>query len=180
MTRDLVEAAQRGDRAAFETLVRARVDGVYRTALAILGNAADAEDATQEALVAAWRSMRGLRHADRFDAWLGRIVVNACRMALRRRGRVREIPAAEIEAGRAALPTTDPDLSGAVAEAAGFDRAFDRLSVDDRALLVLRHGDDLGIDEIAARLGVPPGTVKSRLHRARAVLERSRAREDVR
>jgi len=179
VTRALVEAAQRGDRIAFETLVRERVGDVYRTSLAILGRPADAEDATQDAFVAAWRSLRGLRDPDRFDAWFGRIVVNACRMALRHRGRVREIPAADV-AGAHEAADSDPDPSTAVAEAAAFDRAFERLSVEERAILVLHHRDDLGVKEIAARLGVAQGTVKSRLHRARAALERSLAREDAR
>ena len=91
MERELIEQARAGDRAAFEALVRLKVDAVYGTALAILGHEADAQDAVQEAFVAAWRSLAGLREADRFEAWFGRIVVNACRMSLRKRRGVREI-----------------------------------------------------------------------------------------
>src|SRR5918998_6638477 len=87
MERSLVERARAGDRDAFEVLIRQKVDAVYRTAYTILGNAPDAEDATQEAFVSAWRGLRGLRDAERFDAWLGRIVTNACRMAARGRPR---------------------------------------------------------------------------------------------
>lgn len=177
MTKDLVRAAQRGDRAAFEALVRDRVGDVYRTSLAILGRPADAEDATQEALLAAWRSIRGLRDADRFDAWLGRIVVNACRMTLRKRGRVREIPAGEFDGETRGLEAAGSDPSSAVITAAAFDRAFERLSIDERALLVLHHRDARSVDELAVHLGVPAGTVKSRLSRARAALERALARE---
>ena len=90
MERALIEQAQKGDRAAFDALVRLKVDAVYGTALAILGHEADAQDAVQEAFVAAWRSLGGLRDPDRFEAWFGRIVVNACRMSLRRR-KVRQI-----------------------------------------------------------------------------------------
>jgi RNA polymerase sigma-70 factor (ECF subfamily) len=177
LTRNLVRAAQGGDRAAFEALVRDRVGGVYRTSLAILGRPADAEDATQEALISAWRSIRSLREPDRFDAWFGRIVVNACRMTLRRRKRVREISAADVVRPADVEPERSPDHASKVVDAAAFDRAFERLPVDDRALLVLRHHDGVSIDELAARLGIPPGTVKSRLARARAALERSLKRE---
>ena len=91
MERELIEQARGGDRAAFEALVRLKVDAVYGTALAILGHEADAQDAVQDAFVSAWRSMAGLRDPDRFEAWFGRIVVNACRMSLRKRRGVREI-----------------------------------------------------------------------------------------
>ncbi|MCI0346623.1 MAG: RNA polymerase sigma factor [Chloroflexi bacterium] len=173
MTSDLVRAAQRGDRAAFEALVRDRVGDVYRTSLAILGRPADAEDATQEALLSAWRSIRGLRDIERFDAWLGRIVVNACRMTLRKRARIREIPAADVVRGLE--PDAEPatDHASNVVDAAAFDRAFERLTVDERAILVLRHHDELSISDLAGRLGIPAGTVKSRLSRARAALERA-------
>src|SRR5512140_1280055 len=93
MERTLVERTFAGDRAAFDDLVRSRIDAVYRTCLAILGNPADAADATQETFVSAWCNRGSLRDPDRFDAWLGRINVNACREQLRRRARskVREI-----------------------------------------------------------------------------------------
>lgn len=189
MERELVEGARAGDRAAFEALVRLKVDAVYGTALAILGHEADAQDAVQEAFVAAWRSMAALRDVDRFDAWFGRIVVNACRMSLRKRRGVREIA---VHAARAEGPRTDVDGEGDVrdrpsherpladlaASADRFDRAFDHLSADERALLVLRHRDELPVSEIAARLGIPGGTVKSRLFAARRALERALARED--
>ncbi len=176
MEPQLIEAARRGDREAFDAIVRTRLDTVYRTAFTILGNAADAHDATQETFVAAWRKLPGLRDANRFDAWLGRITINACRMALRRRARVREISidlpgAQEPPTGRAGPATR-------VAEAEVFDRAFASLSVDDRAILVLHHHQELGVAEIAERLRIPSGTVKSRLHRARHALERAIEREN--
>jgi RNA polymerase sigma-70 factor (ECF subfamily) len=176
LKRELVEAARRGDLEAFNALVRQEVRGVYRTALAILGSERDAEEATQDAFVSAWRSLPRLRDAGRFDAWLGRIVVNACRMTLRRRRSIREIsldatgPTAGVEPS-----TVDPTLLAAEADA--FDRAFERLAVDDRALLVLHYRDDLGVRDIADRLGVREGTVKSRLWRARRALEAALAAE---
>jgi RNA polymerase sigma-70 factor (ECF subfamily) len=90
MDRPLVERARGGDREAFEAIVRGKVDAVYGTALAILGDEADAQDAAQEAFIAAWRSFGSLRDPDRFEASFGRILVSACRMSLRRR-RVRQI-----------------------------------------------------------------------------------------
>ncbi|MBA3877893.1 MAG: hypothetical protein C0498_13400 [Anaerolinea sp.] len=94
MERDLIERVRRGDRAAYEAIVRRKVEIVLRTARAILGNDADADDATQDALISAWRRLPALRDLDRFDAWLGRITVNACRMVLRRRrsGALVELP----------------------------------------------------------------------------------------
>ena len=91
MDRELLVRVRAGDREAFDLIVAAKADTTYRTALAILGNEADARDAAQDAFVAAWRGIKGLRDDDRFDAWLGRILVNQCRTALRRRGRVREV-----------------------------------------------------------------------------------------
>jgi RNA polymerase sigma-70 factor, ECF subfamily len=178
LERELVEAARRGDRAAYDVLVRRKVESVYRTARAILGNEADAQDATQEAFVAAWRHLPRLRDVDRFEAWFGRIVVNACRQSLRHRSVVREIaipddPGERHFQGRRA--TADPGTT--VIDALSFDRAFDRLPIDDRAILTLHHADGRGLDEVASILGIPTGTVKSRLLRARRALERSLDRE---
>ena len=89
---DLVRRAAHGDVAAFESLVAARAHRIHRIARAILGNEPDASDATQEAFLSAWRELPRLRDAAQFDAWLRRIVVNACRSQLRAKGRVREIP----------------------------------------------------------------------------------------
>jgi RNA polymerase sigma-70 factor (ECF subfamily) len=179
LERELIERARRGDRAAYEQIVRRKVETVYRTARAILGNDADADDATQEALIGAWRQIGSLRDPDRFDAWLGRITVNACRMALRRRrgGALVALPVAD------AAAHVDPGTSGFEARTVSsdaFDRAFDRLSAEQRAILVLHHRDELPVAEVAARLGIPEGTAKSRLHAARAALDRSLVREGLR
>ena len=185
MERELIEQARAGDRAAFEALVRLEVDAVYGTALAILGHEADAQDAVQEAFVAAWRSLAGLRDLDRFEAWFGRIVVNACRMSLRRRRGVREIavhgladPGSPTSGGPREPAAPDRPLAELAASADAFDRAFDRLTADERVLLVLRHRDEVSVADIAARLGIPDGTVKSRLFAARRALERALVRED--
>jgi RNA polymerase sigma-70 factor (ECF subfamily) len=158
----LVERARAGDADAFDELARSRIDAVYRTALAILGVPADARDATQEALVSMWRGLPSLKSADAFDGWLHRITVNACNMAVRRRRGVREV---SLESGSSL--TTDANLDGE------FNRAFNRLSVDQRAILVAHHLDGLSVAEIALRLSVPEGTVKSRLFNARAALDKA-------
>ncbi len=178
MERALVERARSGDRDAFDVLVRSRVDAVYRTCLAILGDSADAADATQETFVSAWSHRDALRDPDLFDAWLGRINLNACRAQLRRRGRaqIREIRLLDpLDVREPASP--ERALEDRTADADAFDRAFARLSVDDRAILVLHHFRERPVAEIAATLGAPEGTIKSRLHRARAALESALAKE---
>ncbi len=169
----LVERAQTGDAAAFEALVRDRIDPLFRTAWSILGSEADARDAVQEACVSAWRQLPRLRDPGAFDAWLGRIVVNACRSTFRRRGRVREVSIAPIH-DRASL--TERDLS-TVAESDAISRAFDRLTPDHRTILVLHHLRHELVASIAATLAIPEGTVKSRLHAARTALEAALAAE---
>ena len=164
----LVETARAGDEAAFEALVAARLPRTYRMALAILGSEADARDAMQEAWVAAWRHLPSLLDATRFDAWLDQIVVNACRTAIRKRGRVREITL--VDDFDVAAQTPGPDQ---VSEREALDRAFGRLTIEQRTILVLHHLERRPLSTIADALQVPIGTAKSRLHAARAALQRS-------
>jgi RNA polymerase sigma-70 factor (ECF subfamily) len=165
MDRELLSRTRAGDREAFELIVLAKGESAFRTALAILGNEADARDATQEAFIAAWRGLGKLREPERFDAWLGRILINSCRMTLRHRGRVREVALAE-------EVTDSPQTSGYApsSDSTDFDAAFARLSVDQRALLVLHHLHGYDVREIGRWLGIPSGTVKWRLSRARHAL----------
>ena len=171
---DLVERAREGDPIAFERLVDRWIEPAFRTALSILGSEADARDATQNALLEAWRNIRQLREPGRFDAWLGRIHLNACRAVGRRRGRahVREISVSLI-----AEPDEPASRGPAVAdESAGLDElehAFERLAFPLRAVLVLHHWQHRPVDEIADVLGVAEGTVKWRLHEARNALARA-------
>lgn len=167
MDRELLLRARAGDREAFELIVVAKGEQLFRTALAILGSEADARDATQEAFIHSWRQMARLRDVDRFDAWLGRILINECRMTLRRRGRVREVP----------LGNTDRPAAPADSTTGTFDDAFARLTVDERSILVLHHLHGYGVREIGAWLGIPAGTVKWRLSRARQALRREIDRE---
>jgi RNA polymerase sigma-70 factor (ECF subfamily) len=144
----------------FAALTRRHVDGAYRLAWAILRDNSEADDATQDAFALAWRKRSSLRDADRFDAWFGRILVNVCRDRLRssRAGRVRPLEEApELAVGDSAASASDRDAVG---------RALDRLDADHRIVVILRYWADLQVDEIGVRLGIPAGTVKSRLHSA--------------
>jgi RNA polymerase sigma-70 factor (ECF subfamily) len=180
--RAVIERAARGDHLAFDTLVAARSSRLYRTALAILRSEADAHDATQDAFVAAWQHLPGLRNPEQFDAWLGRILVNTCRDGLRRRHRiqVREIDV-ESDEGSRAVAVRDADRSpfaSAVGEADAIRRAFNHVGPDHRALLALHYVEGRPLSELATLLSVPEGTIKWRLHRARAALETALGEED--
>jgi RNA polymerase sigma-70 factor (ECF subfamily) len=162
----LAADASAGDAAAFAALVEPRLERTLRTARAILGNEADARDATQDAFLSAWVNLHRLRDPDRFDAWLQRTLVNRCRDILRSRRRSREIP---MEAPEHA----SPDPSAEAVARMSMLRAFDRLSVEDRHILVLHHLHDLSLADVAALLRIPVGTAKWRLHSARRALERA-------
>jgi RNA polymerase sigma-70 factor (ECF subfamily) len=166
---DLIRAASRGDGDAFQQVVATQLDRSYRTAKAILGNEEDARDATQDAFVSAWRDLAALRDPAQFDAWLQRIVVNACRTILRRRARVREIRLEpSFDRGDAA-----PALQDQVGDTDVLSRAFDRLDADKRSILVLHHLEHQPLASIAATLGIPVGTLKWRLADARGALARA-------
>ena len=154
-------------------LVMDRLGDSFRLARAVLLNDGEAEDAVQEAGLTAWRKQRSLRDPERFDAWFDRILLNQCRDQLRRRRRTVQIAALAAVADPPADPPetgTDPDL----------DLALGALDVDHRIVVVMRYWQDRTVDDIAARVGIPSGTVKSRLHNAlrslRASLEASHGR----
>jgi RNA polymerase sigma-70 factor, ECF subfamily len=176
----LVRRARTGDVAAFEALVASRLDRCYRLAWSILSNEADAADAMQDALLAAWRQVPRLRDPAAFDGWLNRVVANAARMALRRRSRRREVQVRPVEPGDLDGPpaTTRGDLAAQadldrIADADAIGRAFGRLRPEDRVVLALYYVDERSVAEIAATLAVPVGTAKWRLHEARRSLERT-------
>jgi RNA polymerase sigma-70 factor (ECF subfamily) len=165
MQRDLVERAMAGDHDAFSELARVSIGRLYVVARLILRDDGRAEDATQEALVAAWRRLASLRDPDRFEAWLHRLLVNACyREARRGRGRGSQ----EIHVDPLAMPeapgATDMDLG--LANRDQLERGFRRLDVDQRTVLVMHYYLGFSLDEAAEVLGIPPGTVRSRLNRA--------------
>jgi RNA polymerase sigma-70 factor (ECF subfamily) len=164
----LVERARRGDADAFVALIEERQVAMARVATAILGNEADAADALQETLVSLWRELPRLRSVERFPAWADAILVNACRLVLRRRARtrVRQVPLDGGLTDEVRLPVRrGPEAE--VADRDAFDRAFEALSIDARAVLVLHHLEGRSIAAIAVALGIPSGTVKSRLFAAR-------------
>lgn len=164
-----VAVAVTDDAASFADLVAGQLDRSYRLATVILGSAMEAEDAVADAALAAWRARRSIREADRFEAWFGRIVVNGCRDRLRTRRRrpVVEMPAAELVDSRSGQAG---DFRDGVHQRDALSRAFATLEPDERIVLVLRFWQDLPIDDIAGQIGVPSGTVKSRLHHATARL----------
>jgi RNA polymerase sigma-70 factor (ECF subfamily) len=157
----LVERAQDGDQDAFAALVAGSIDRCYAIAYRILRDVHRAQDATQQALLGAWRDLPTLRDPERFDAWLYRLVVRACYAEANQDRRwgagVRLIPS-----DRSNLP----DSAGDIADRDELERGFRRLSPDQRAVLVLHHYLGYPLTEIAATLGIPVGTARSRLHYA--------------
>lgn len=139
------------------------LDRAYRLAGLLLGDRSDAEDATQEALLRAWKSLGSLRDPAGFQAWFDRILVNVCRDRLRRRSRIRfvTIDGAGVSADR---PTADPFRD--VLDRDEALRAIEVLDTDERVVVVLHYWADLPLTAVAERTGWPVGTVKSRLHRA--------------
>jgi RNA polymerase sigma-70 factor (ECF subfamily) len=170
----LVERARAGDEEAFASLARAAGDRLLAIAYRILRDLGLAEDAVQQTLVLAWRELPSLRDAERFDAWLHRLLVNACYREARR-GR-------QMAANVRVLPIDQPasgDDYTAVIQRDQLDRGFQRLPPEQRATFVFHHYLGLTLVEIAAELGVPLGTVKSRLHYATNTL-RSALEADLR
>ena len=171
MQRDLAIRARAGDHAAFGELVDASIARLFGLAVLILRDHDRANDAVQDALVAAWRDIRGLRDPDAVDAWLRRLVVRACYRQARtdRRRRVIELQSAPSRWQGA----EDQTLS--IIERDRLERGFQRLGTDQRAVLVLHLHLGLALTDVAATLDIPLGTAKSRLNRAtsamRAALE---------
>jgi RNA polymerase sigma-70 factor (ECF subfamily) len=160
MDSDLVARAQQGDTDAFAALAAARADRYLAVSRRILRDLALAEDATQQALLAIWRDLPQLRDPARFDAWSYRLLVRAC-YAEANRSR-RWAPNLHL------LPADEPATDGlsSVIDRDQLERGFRRLSLDHRTVLVLQHYLDLSLAEIADVVGVPVGTVASRLHHA--------------
>jgi RNA polymerase sigma-70 factor, ECF subfamily len=177
MQRELVERARRGDHDAFAELAGAAISRLDGAAWLMLRDVEGAKDAVQNALVRAWRDLPTLRDPDRFDAWLHRLLVNACIDEARRTRRHRmDIELTELDT------QTIVDPASSIVDRDQLERGFLRLEPEMRAVIVLHHYLDLPLPAVAATLGIPLGTAKSRLHRAlglmRAALDadsRSRA-----
>lgn len=145
----------------FLRVARSELDRAYRLAGFLLGDAHEAEDATQDALIRAWRSIGSLRDPDSFRPWFDRILVNLCRDRLRRRRRVPFIP---LDGTAELVHARDP--FGAILDRDEVLVLLNGLDADERIVIVLHYWADLTLVAVAGRLGWPIGTVKSRLHRA--------------
>ncbi len=165
---DLVRSYLAGDGRAFTELVRRHERRIYNLAYRMLGRGEDAADATQEVFLTCLRKLSGFRGEAAFSTWLYRVALNVCHDALRTRGReqlVEEPPEPRLPGG--------PDPAEAAAAAADVQRALLLLPEDFRTVLILHDVQDLPYEDIAAAIGAPVGTVKSRLHRARLALARA-------
>jgi RNA polymerase sigma-70 factor (ECF subfamily) len=165
MDTELVIRAQRGDEGAFASLAVAAGDRLHAVAYRILRDTDLAEDATQQALLSVWRDLPQLRDPARFDAWSYRLLVRACYAEGRRSRRW--------SANLRVLPANEPmaaDELASVADRDQLERGFRRLSIDHRAVVVLHHYLDLSLGDIADALGLPEGTVRSRLYYAMRAL----------
>ena len=164
MQRSLVERAMQGDQEAFADLAAQHIDRCYALAYRILRDQILAQDASQQALLSAWQDLPTLREPDRFDAWLYRVVVHACyvqsRSQRRWTARVRALP----------LEMTTPDVATSVVDRDALERAFRDLTPEQRAIVVMHHHLGYPLTEIAATLGIPAGTARSRLHYAVRIL----------
>ena len=156
--------AQAGDHNAFEVLAQSVVRRLYGTAMLIIRDPDGANDAVQETLIEAWRSLPQLRDPDAFESWLNRILVRSCYRAIKTRQRRRiEVEITELDAVGGSVETS----VGAVDQ---IERAMRRLTPEQRTVLVLHHRLGLQLDETSVALGIPVGTVKSRLNRATIAL----------
>jgi RNA polymerase sigma factor (sigma-70 family) len=171
--RELVDRAKRGDEEAFDALARQVGDRCMAIASWILRDADLAEDAVQAALVRAWRELRTLRDADRFEAWLHKILTNECYAEARRRTRwsakIRVLPVPDSVDAGGVLTVNDRDQ---------LERAFRRLTLEQRSVLVFHHVVGLPLPKIAERLGIPLGTAKSRLRNGTAAMRASLEADD--
>jgi RNA polymerase sigma-70 factor, ECF subfamily len=166
--RALVDRARQGDDEAFGTLARIVGDRCMAIAFRILRDADLADEATQAALIAAWRDLRTLRDPDRFEPWLHRILTHHCYELARQRRRwsadIRLLPRPERATSTDILTVDDRDQ---------LDRAFRRLTVEQRTVLVFHHYLGLSLAEVAERVDIPIGTVKSRIHHATQAMRAS-------
>jgi RNA polymerase sigma-70 factor (ECF subfamily) len=161
MQSDIVERAQRGDHDAFSELVQLDGDRCYAIAIGILRDRERAQDAVQQAFLMAWRDLPKLRDTTRFEPWLHRLLVRICYEEARRfrrwSGRVVTLPVD----GPEELRQRDSTVS--ISDRDALERAFVGLSPEHRAVVLLHHHIGWTLPEVAEIVGVPLGTVKSRL-----------------
>jgi RNA polymerase sigma-70 factor (ECF subfamily) len=164
--RNLIDRARRGDHDAFTLLVAGTINGLFATARLILRSDDRAEDAVQDALLRAWLGLPGLHDPDRFEAWVRRLLVHACYRAARHE-RARQL--VEIRPLVLEGPAI-PDGTRLLVNRDLLERGFRRLAPEQRAVLVVHYYLDLSDAEAAEVLGIPIGTMKSRLNRATSAL----------
>jgi RNA polymerase sigma-70 factor, ECF subfamily len=165
VNREVVERGRRGDREAYEALVREAAPRLYAIAYRILRDPVRSDDAVQQTLVAIWRELPRLRDPNRFDAWTYRLVARFCLEEARRERRVVDgVRLLAIEESSA------EDSTVSIADRDQLERAFRRLTPEHRAVIVLRHYVGLSTAEIGQALSIPAGTVGSRLHYAERAL----------
>jgi RNA polymerase sigma-70 factor (ECF subfamily) len=181
---ELVARARGGDRAAFDALVLRHQDRVYNMAFRMLGDREEALDAAQEIFLAAYRSLGAFESKARFSTWLYRVTVNRCRDELRKRGTAKHARPASLEGAQ--NRSIEPPAPGGADPARAAEarerheavaRAIASLPEETRAAVVLRDVQGLSYEEIAEVLGVPAGTVRSRIFRGRAQLRAELAPE---
>ncbi len=161
----LVEAARSGDEEAFASIARGSADRLFIVAHRILRDVGRAEDAVQQTLVTAWRELPALREVERFEAWIHRILVNACYAEAKR--------ASKWSANVVMLPVDGPasrDTTQDIVTRDALERGFRRLPTEQRAAFVLHHYLGWSVAEIAENLGVPAQTIKSRIRYATSTL----------
>jgi RNA polymerase sigma-70 factor, ECF subfamily len=166
----LVERARDGDLDAFSQLVKAALPRLEGVANLILRDSDRAEDAVQDALVAAWRDLRALRDPDAWEAWIRRLTVRACYKVARKERRREHV---ELRATRQPSSMSAQDASADVAERDRLGRELGRLNFDQRAVIVLHYYLDLPLPEVAEILDIPVGTANSRLHRGLEAMRRT-------
>ena len=173
-----------GDRSAFEVLMRRHNRRLYRLARATLRNHAEAEDALQEAYLAAYRAIGKFRGESALSTWLSRLVLNECLGRLRRKARRDNVvpivsSTDEVEVDHMSMPHADaPDEAFARTEMrALLERKIDALPDVFRTVFVLRSVEDMNVEETALCLDIPEATVRSRHFRARSMLRESLAQD---
>jgi RNA polymerase sigma-70 factor (ECF subfamily) len=169
--RELVEAAQAGDRLALEELVRLTHRGVYTCALRLVGNPDDAADVTQDVYLRVVRKLGGFRHEASFTTWLNRVTTNVAMSALKRRTRRITVEGGAVPAEARDLAPGPAERAESVALARRLEQLVARLPETQRQVLVLRDIYGQSTDEVADAMGISPGAVKVRLFRARERLK---------
>ncbi len=166
-----IEAARAGDTQAFRRLVERYGDRAYGLAFRMLGSASEAEEVAQDAFVRAWRALPRFRGDSSFSTWLHRIVVRRAldRSAVLKTRNAREIALEDAEAVEQGEPVS-AEGSGSGDRSRRLDRILGSLSDVQRAVVMLYYYEDRSVDEVSRTLGIPGGTVKTHLHRARSLL----------